>query len=50
MIRTVVIEDEEHSRKMLMGMLREHCRAINLVGSADSVTAGLTTITVQSPE
>jgi hypothetical protein len=32
MIRTVVIEDEEHSRKMLMGMLRENCRTINVVG------------------
>src|SRR5688572_4491647 len=50
MIRTVVIEDEDHSRKMLMGMLREHCRAINVVGSADSVTTGLTTISEQKPE
>jgi two-component system, LytTR family, response regulator len=50
MIRTVVIEDEEHSRKMLMGMLRENCRAINVVGSADSVTTGLTTIAEQRPE
>jgi len=50
MIRTVVIEDEEHSRKMLMGMLRDSCRAINVVGSADSVTTGLTTIAEQRPE
>ena len=35
MIRTVVIEDEEHSRKMLMGMLQENCQAITVVASAD---------------
>ena len=50
MIRTVVIEDEEHSRKMLMGMLREQCPAINVVGSADSVTTGLTAIAERRPE
>src|SRR5678816_4432234 len=50
MIRTVVIEDEVHSRKMLMEMLHEHCRAINVVGSADSVRTGLTAISEQRPE
>ena len=50
MIRTVVIEDEEHSRKMLMGMLQENCRTINVVASADSVRSGLTTISEQRPE
>ena len=50
MIRTVVIEDEEHSRKMLMGMLHENCRTINVVASADSVRSGLTTISEQRPE
>ena len=50
MIRTVVIEDEEHSRKMLMGMLHEHCRDINVVADADSVSSGLRAITEQRPE
>lgn len=49
MIRTVVIEDEEHSRKMLMAMLHEHCREINVVGDADSVKTGLTTIAEHRP-
>jgi hypothetical protein len=34
MIRTVVIEDEEHSRKMLLDMLREHCRQVKVVANA----------------
>ena len=50
MIRTVVIEDEEHSREMLMEMLRDHCRQLNVVGNADSVKTGLTTIAEQRPE
>ena len=50
MIRTVVIEDEEHSRKMLMEMLRDHCRQLNVVGDADSVRTGLTAIAEQRPE
>jgi two-component system LytT family response regulator len=50
MIRTVVIEDEEHSRKMLMGMLHEHCRQLNVVADADSVKTGLTAIAEQRPE
>src|SRR6186713_571130 len=50
MIRTVVIEDEEHSRKMLMGMLQDNCRAITVVASADSVRTGLTAITEHRPE
>jgi two-component system LytT family response regulator len=50
MIRTVVIEDEEHSRKMLMEMLRDHCRQLNVVGNADSVKTGLTAIAEYRPE
>jgi len=50
MIRTVVIEDEEHSRRMLIEMLHENCKAINVVASADSVKTGLTSITEQKPE
>ena len=50
MIRTVIIEDEEHSRKMLMKMLHDHCQTVNVVASADSVTTGLTAIIEQKPE
>jgi two-component system LytT family response regulator len=50
MIRTVVIEDEEHSRKMLMEMLHEHCPQLNVVADADSVKTGLTAIAEQRPQ
>src|SRR5687767_12759476 len=50
MIRTVVIEDEEHSRKMLMEILHEHCRQINVVAEADSVKTGLDAIAEQRPQ
>src|SRR5688500_4887357 len=50
MIRTVVIEDEEHSRRMLMAMLHEHCRQINIVAEADSVKTGVAAIAEQKPQ
>jgi two-component system LytT family response regulator len=50
MIRTVVVEDEEHSRKMLMEMLHENCHAITVVASADSVKTALAVIEEQKPE
>jgi len=50
MIRTVIIEDEGHSRKMLLGLLHEHCRHINVEAEADSVKTGLAAITEQKPQ
>ena len=50
MIRTVVIEDEEHSRRMLLAMLQEHCRQINVVAEADSVETGLAAIAELKPQ
>jgi two-component system LytT family response regulator len=50
MIRTVVIEDEERSRLLLLELLHEHCRQINVVAGADSVKAGLETIIEQKPQ
>ena len=50
MIRTVVIEDEEHSRKMLLAMLQEHCQQINVVAEANSVKTGLSAIAQQMPQ
>ena len=50
MIRTVVIEDEELSRRMLLAMLHEHCRQINVVAEADSVETGLVAIAELKPQ
>ena len=50
MIRTVVIEDELHSRTMLMELLQEHCRQINVVAEADSVKTGLAAIAEHKPQ
>jgi len=49
MINAVVIEDEDHSRRMLLGMLREHCPQINIVGEAVSVKTGLNVIAERKP-
>ena len=49
MIPTVVIEDEDHSRKLLLEMLQENCMQINVVGEADSVKTGLAAIEEQKP-
>jgi len=50
MIRTVLIEDEDHSRMMLRGLLREHCRQLTIVGEGDSVKTGLTAIVEHKPQ
>jgi len=50
MIRTVVIEDEKHSRTLLMELLHEHCKQVNVVAEADSVKSGLTAIAEEKPE
>jgi len=50
MMPTVVIEDEGHSRKMLLEMLHENCMQVNVVGEADSVKAGLAAIAEHRPQ
>jgi two-component system LytT family response regulator len=50
MIRTVIIEDEEHSRMMLLKLLHEHCRQIQVVADADSVKTGFAAIAEQKPQ
>jgi len=50
MVRTVVIEDEQRSRTMLLGMLHEHCRQINVVAEADTVKTGVAAIIQHKPQ
>jgi two-component system LytT family response regulator len=50
MISTIVIEDEERSRMMLLQLLREHCRQVSVVAEAESVRTGLTAIIEHKPQ
>ena len=50
MIQAVVVEDEVYSRTMLLQLLREHCKQINVVSAADSVETGLAAIAEQKPQ
>lgn len=50
MLRTVIIEDEQRSRTMLIGMLHEHCRQIHVVAEADSVKTGVAAISDHKPQ
>lgn len=49
MIRTVIIDDEAKSRKLLKNLLGSYCENIELVGEADSVQTGLTLIKEKKP-
>jgi two-component system LytT family response regulator len=50
MVRTIVIEDEENSRMMILRQLREHCPQVSVVAEADSVRTGLAAIMEQRPQ
>jgi two-component system LytT family response regulator len=50
MIRTVVIEDEDHSRNLMLAMLREHHRQLHVVAEAGSVRDGLKAISEHKPD
>ena len=50
MIRTVVIEDEDRSRTLLVELLREHCKDINVVAEATSVKTGFAAIAEHKPQ
>ena len=49
-MRAVVVDDEEHGRQTLAGMLYKYCREIELVGMADSVASGVDLILTQRPD
>lgn len=48
-IKAVVIDDERRSREALASLLEKYCPAIEIVGFADSVDTGVTTIRVLEP-
>lgn len=50
MIRTVIIDDEEKSRKLLRNLLVEYCKNIEVVEMADSVKSGIEAIRQFKPD
>lgn len=50
MIRTIIIDDEAKSRKLLKNLLSTYCENVEEVGEADSVQTGLAVIKEQNPD
>lgn len=50
MIRTVIIDDEEHIRKLLSSLLNSECSEVEVIGEADSVKTGLELINNTNPD
>jgi len=50
MIKAIIIDDEEKSRKLLSSLLNEHCSDIEVLALADSAEAGYQAINKYNPE
>ncbi len=50
MIRALIIEDEDKSRKLLENLLRTYCHNVEVVGAADSVKSGKELINQEQPD
>lgn len=50
MIKTIIVEDEEHSRKTLVNFLRKYCPQVNTVGVASSVQEAVSLINSEKPQ
>jgi two-component system, LytTR family, response regulator len=50
MLRTVIIDDEEHMRDSLSKLLQRHCPQVDVAGEANSVTSGLKVIQSTHPD
>jgi two-component system LytT family response regulator len=50
MIKTIIIDDEEKSRKLLENLLSEHCPELHVVATAGSVETGLQVIEKNPPD
>jgi two-component system LytT family response regulator len=49
-ISAVIIDDEQSSREILQSMLGKHCPDIEVIGEADSVSAGKSLIVSMNPQ
>lgn len=50
MIRSIIVEDEKHSRETLVGMLNRYCKNVEIVAEADSYRSGLDMIRKHKPD
>jgi two-component system LytT family response regulator len=50
MLRTLIIDDEEHVRESLADMLKMHCPGVKVVGQAEGVKTGLSSIESLHPD
>ncbi len=50
MIKTVIVEDEEHSRKTLVNFLRKYCPQVSTAGVAGSVQEAVSLINSENPQ
>ena len=50
MIRSIIVEDEKHSRETLRGMLTRYCKNVEVIAEADSYRGGLKLIREHHPE
>ncbi len=49
-IGAIIIDDENRSREMLQNLINEYCKNIEVIATADSVTAGIEAINKYSPD
>ncbi|MBS1652025.1 MAG: response regulator transcription factor [Bacteroidetes bacterium] len=50
MIKTIIIEDEQKSREVLLSIITKHCPMLQVVGQATNVTEGVNLIKNENPE
>lgn len=50
MLRTILIDDEEKSRKLLANLLRDYCSQVEIIAFADSADAGFNAISKYQPD
>jgi len=50
MLRTIIIDDEEHMRETLLDMLREHCPEVKVIGQAQGVKSGVNAVQEHHPD
>jgi two-component system LytT family response regulator len=50
MIRSIIVEDEKHSRDTLRGMLERYCKNVIILAEAENYRGGLEAIKVHQPD